>query len=607
MVIARKLRWGVVAFTAACWLGHALPVWGAGQISGNCWVEEVKGRPGSYVALYEWNSYAVIDGGSVAGHFDRVGDVPLSSFDMPNPEIGWSLPAGNYSFLLDQPLFWGRPKVVTNVTVPSSGVNSFNVELATDYTCAFGNNSGLWGNDPWDWDSTWYQTFEATGTSISGVSYKLAGATANDVLISVHQDNGGNVTTWPQVGTSRSRPASGNTDVWLRYRSGEIPTNPGQKYAIKLQGVGGGGGLGMYRRIDNNDGYALGQAYSSNGTARNYDLYLIVPSDSDGTVIPYCSRLSDGGTLTHWANSWSQEIEAVGNGLAGVVIYFAADTWKRTLTFSVHTGSPFGPQVGVAKTGHGAPQASGSGFAGACWNPGEVSLIPGQKYYLRASGGLNPYRFTNGENAYKGTSYVAYAEGDDEPNVDLMMQVVEYADVSPPIIGLSPGSFDHQIVLGESLPAESFDLQNTGGSVFSYTLTDNALWMSASPLAGSVASSQPINLTYSTSGLGVGQYSGEVTITSAEATNSPQVFTVDLEVVAPPFARSDFDQDDDVDLKDFGELQRCFTGDGFSITDPSCEDKDLTGDNDVDAGDLTRFLGCLSGADVAVPDTTCDG
>jgi hypothetical protein len=391
----------------------------------------------------------------------------------------------------------------------------------------------------------------------------------------------------------------------VRYRSGEIPTTPGQRYAIRLQGVGGGSGLGIYRRIDSGDGYAAGQAFSGSGSPRNYDLYIIVLSDSDGTVIPYCSRLSDGGDLTHWANTWSQQIQAKGTGLAGAVVYFAAETWNITLDFSVRTGSPFGPQVGPTKTGHGASQAASSGFAGACWNPGEVALTPGQIYYLRVSGGLNAYRFTNGDNVYSPGD--AYAEDSAQPGTDLLMQVVEYADVSPPTMAVAPSLFNRSIILGQNLASDTFTLGNTGGSVLNYTITDNASWLSASPASGAVASvPATITISYSTAALGTGPHTGVITVTAPGATNSPRTVTVNLTVNPPLYARSDFDQDTDVDLEDYSELQRCHTGDGVAITDPTCEIADLTGDNEVDSADLSRFMGCLSGAGVPVGDTACD-
>ena len=68
-----------------------------------------------------------------------------------------------------------------------------------------------------------------------------------------------------------------------------------------------------------------------------------------------------------------------------------------------------------------------------------------------------------------------------------------------------------------------------------------------------------------------------------------------------PFA--DFDGDSDVDLGDFGVLQRCLTGPGGGI--PSgCEAFDRpeagfpAGDSDIDASDVDKFLACFSGPDI---------
>ncbi len=58
----------------------------------------------------------------------------------------------------------------------------------------------------------------------------------------------------------------------------------------------------------------------------------------------------------------------------------------------------------------------------------------------------------------------------------------------------------------------------------------------------------------------------------------------------------DFDGDGDVDLADFGYLQRCYSG---SDTPPEagCENANLDGDNDVDEADFEVFKNCLGGAD----------
>ncbi len=57
----------------------------------------------------------------------------------------------------------------------------------------------------------------------------------------------------------------------------------------------------------------------------------------------------------------------------------------------------------------------------------------------------------------------------------------------------------------------------------------------------------------------------------------------------------DFDSDGDVDLTDFGYLQRCYSGTDIPPT-TGCENADLDGDNDVDQTDFEEFKNCLGGA-----------
>jgi len=67
----------------------------------------------------------------------------------------------------------------------------------------------------------------------------------------------------------------------------------------------------------------------------------------------------------------------------------------------------------------------------------------------------------------------------------------------------------------------------------------------------------------------------------------------------------DIDGDGDVDMDDFGELQKCYTGDkitfnggiGFSLSQEcACLDNDH--DQDIDAGDFNHFVNCETGASI---------
>lgn len=602
---SRSVASGIISAFLTAVLGQSALA--DGTINGHCWMEKIKGRPGSYNEMYEWNFWMVKDGNASQGQCYRVGLPPAPS----QAYYTFTFPAGSYSALLDQPLFLGRPAVFSNITIPGSGTVSKDFEPPSDYHCAFGNKSASWGDNPWTiFGSPWYQTFMATGTSITGVSFKLAGTNATAMTVTIHQDNGGNVTTWPQVGISRVCTGLGPlSDNWIRYRSGEIPTTPGLRYALKLTGQSGlaNNNFAIFRRIEDGQGYAGGQAYDSAGQAQNFDLYAMIFSDSDGTVIPYVSVLYEAGSLIDWSYTWWQEIKAIGNSLAGAGIFFAGGTtWDIPLDFRVRIGGPQGQQVGPKKTGRGAYQASSSGFAGASWNPGEVPLTPGQVYFLEVSGnaslgsiGFTPYRFTRSENAYAPgkawwLNFGSVAEA--RPDIDLLMQVVEYVGGTPPSLQVSPTQLVRNVVRGQNLASDTFTIRNTGGGLMSYSISENSEWLSVNPTSGDAAGETDIiTITYNTSSLAVGPYSAVLTVTAPGADNSPRTVTINLTVTLPPYAPVDFDQDGDVDHSDFGHFQVCLTGPGTAQTLPACLPARLDNDEDVDLDDFGIFQRCFSG------------
>ncbi|MHC4442985.1 MAG: hypothetical protein ACYTF1_15730 [Planctomycetota bacterium] len=69
---------------------------------------------------------------------------------------------------------------------------------------------------------------------------------------------------------------------------------------------------------------------------------------------------------------------------------------------------------------------------------------------------------------------------------------------------------------------------------------------------------------------------------------------------------ADFDDDNDVDLEDFGHFQICLSGPGVPQTDPDCQDANLDGDDDVDLNDFGTFLSCLSGANIPADPSCAD-
>ncbi len=80
-----------------------------------------------------------------------------------------------------------------------------------------------------------------------------------------------------------------------------------------------------------------------------------------------------------------------------------------------------------------------------------------------------------------------------------------------------------------------------------------------------------------------------------DARNDAGVTTGDVWQFTVQAAPGDFDADGDVDLTDFGYLQRCYSGSGVPPAG-GCTDADLGGDNDVDQDDFQIFRNCLGGS-----------
>jgi hypothetical protein len=81
---------------------------------------------------------------------------------------------------------------------------------------------------------------------------------------------------------------------------------------------------------------------------------------------------------------------------------------------------------------------------------------------------------------------------------------------------------------GTSPAAQTFSVSNVGSGTMNWTVTDNADWLSTSPTSGT--DSGTVEVSVAVSGLAAGNYSGEITVSSAEAANSPKRVTVELTV-----------------------------------------------------------------------------
>lgn len=106
----------------------------------------------------------------------------------------------------------------------------------------------------------------------------------------------------------------------------------------------------------------------------------------------------------------------------------------------------------------------------------------------------------------------------------------------PPAIDVRPGSLTFNATAGGADPAtQRIRVRNSGAGTMNYVLTDDADWMSVAPASGT-STGQEISHTVSVNiaGLSTGTYTGLITISSPNATNSPQAVQVTLIVGNPP-------------------------------------------------------------------------
>jgi hypothetical protein len=104
----------------------------------------------------------------------------------------------------------------------------------------------------------------------------------------------------------------------------------------------------------------------------------------------------------------------------------------------------------------------------------------------------------------------------------------------PPVIVLNPTEFYFAAVHGGSNPPnQTLLITNSGGRTLHWSATDDADWLSIAPASGT-GSGTP-SLIVNVSGILLpGVYTATVTVTDPEATNSPQMAAVTLDLAFPP-------------------------------------------------------------------------
>ncbi|MFC1604216.1 Calx-beta domain-containing protein [Planctomycetota bacterium] len=131
--------------------------------------------------------------------------------------------------------------------------------------------------------------------------------------------------------------------------------------------------------------------------------------------------------------------------------------------------------------------------------------------------------------SYSATIIISDSAASNSPQIISVNLTVGSA--SAPTISLSPALLAPSCQQGQNAPSESFEVWNSGSSTLTYTVSDNAGWLSCSPTSGnSTVEHDTITVNYNTSTLSEGSYSGTIIIGDSAATNNPQTVSVSLTV-----------------------------------------------------------------------------
>lgn len=116
-------------------------------------------------------------------------------------------------------------------------------------------------------------------------------------------------------------------------------------------------------------------------------------------------------------------------------------------------------------------------------------------------------------------------------SVSIPVSLTVTAAPVPPAIGASPTSLTFAATQGGVNPAnQTLTISNTGGGTLTWSVSDNAAWLTASPISGT--GNGTVTLTAATGSLAAGSHTGTITIAATGATSV--TVPVTFAVAAPP-------------------------------------------------------------------------
>lgn len=124
-------------------------------------------------------------------------------------------------------------------------------------------------------------------------------------------------------------------------------------------------------------------------------------------------------------------------------------------------------------------------------------------------------------------------DGSQLDNYAVTARITAASAAASPTISLNPTSLNYNLAEGSGQSNRSVNISNTGGGSLTFSTSDDQTWLSVSPASGTAPTTLTVTVDATTLTQAGSPYSGTVTITDPESTNSPQTVAVSV-VVGPP-------------------------------------------------------------------------
>ena len=279
------------------------------------------------------------------------------------------------------------------------------------------------------------------------------------------------------------------------------------------------------------------------------------------TVIPPTGT-SSGGFADHNVTIDKTELEARENPYTAKITISSNDAYNtpQTIDVSLALSEEQPPQIGVspkilsfsARLGDSNPASKTISIQ----NAGESTL----NYQITSNAGwlsVNPPTGTSedgqnnhvvsvniaglGEGTHQGTITITDTNATNNPQTVSVSLVISREP--PPEIWVSTNQLSFSAEEGGSNPSSrTFQVQNSGSGTLDYQITADESWMSINPDSGtSGGASRTHSVSTNIVGLGEGTYNGTITVSDANASNSPQIINVTLQITVQPPPATDND------------------------------------------------------------------